>query len=625
MLGHYIDPRRSLVSAIGWLVFTLSISLVLVAGMWVDSLVRTNLLDLRGQELEAAAGDIADELNLSFSLRLQSVRVLAVLLATEMHDANQPSLKTSIGNLRHASPEFERIVLADRRGRVLAATQSEIGETSVIDSSWFAFGLQESKTGDVSVAPKATKTSPDAPEDATGRFIDLVTRVIDADGNTAGVIGIKLNQHWLLELTRSHKEKLLNASGTDVLLVNADGTIMVGDASARDKHWVSRITSADFTTRIPAFNATGAIIESPSHIEHLADGRRYVVASATSGTSDALHALGWHVVLLQPFEDATLAARMLQHQIRAVLLGLGFLAALLGVLLARRLTHGLDAITRSADAVRSGTIDKIVVPFGRNEVARLGSALDEAFTSLQRERNALQALTSELEQRVSERTREIERLADQERHAAVARERLKIARDLHDTLAHSMMAMLTEIRLLKRLWTINPEALAEELVSAEETAQQGLKDARAAITQLRFNPVRDAGLSVALGDFVRTFVERSGIPVNYTSDVQAGTFADERAETLFRIAEEAMRNIERHARATSISVTLFSSGDGHGLRLTVCDDGIGFDVEAPHPGHYGLAGLREQANLIGATLTIHSTAQQGTTINVELVPARRFW
>jgi signal transduction histidine kinase len=155
---------------------------------------------------------------------------------------------------------------------------------------------------------------------------------------------------------------------------------------------------------------------------------------------------------------------------------------------------------------------------------------------------------------------------------------------------------------------------------AEETAHQGLKEARAAIAQMRFNPVRDTGLAAALVDFFALFVERTGIPVDYTSDAQAGAFADERAETLFRIAEEAMRNVERHAGATRVTVALRASSSGDGLTLTIADDGVGFDAEAAHPGHYGLAGLREQARLIGAALTIHSALQQGTRISVALAP-----
>jgi signal transduction histidine kinase len=135
---------------------------------------------------------------------------------------------------------------------------------------------------------------------------------------------------------------------------------------------------------------------------------------------------------------------------------------------------------------------------------------------------------------------------------------------------------------------------------------------------MRFNPVRDAGLAAALGDFVELFVERTGIPVDYTSDARAGAFADERAETLFRIAEEAMRNIERHAGATRVTMSLCTSPKGDELTLTVADNGVGFDTQAAHPGHYGLAGLREQARLIGADLTINSAPQQGTVVKVAL-------
>src|ERR1700693_1675951 len=105
-LARYLDPRRSLASAIGWLVFTLSIGLVLVASVWVGDIVRTSLLDQRGRQLDSTADRIAAELNLNLSLRLQSVRALAALLATELRDENQVTIRRSLNNLRRASPEF---------------------------------------------------------------------------------------------------------------------------------------------------------------------------------------------------------------------------------------------------------------------------------------------------------------------------------------------------------------------------------------------------------------------------------------------------------------------------------------------------------------------------------------
>ena len=620
-LARYLDPRRSLAAAVGWLVITLSIGLVLVASVWVGDIVRANLLDQRGRQLERTADGIAAELNLNLELRLQRVGTLAAILATELGDDNPATLRKIFEGVQQVVPEFAGIGVANPQGRVLAATHGAVEGASVADRSWFALGLKGARIGDARLVPMAAKSPPRASGPAPAPFVELSAPVIDAKGETVGVIGAQLSRRWLLDLAGRLGQKVRGSAGTEALLLDQEGMVLVGPASLKGKHWESTRESTDTTEPIAALNVPRDSIERPPRVERLGDGRRYLIARATPGAFDPLRLdLGWRIVVLQPFQDATQRIRILQGQITAVLLGLGLLAALLGLLLTRRVTRDLDAIARSADAVRSGATQRIAVPAGRNEAARLGHAMDELLASLQRERSALQALNTELDQRVTERTRQIERLAQQARYAAVARERLRIARDLHDTLAHSMMAMLTEIRVLRRLLATNPEAMTEELARAEETAHQGLEEARAAIIQMRFNPVRDAGLAAALGEFIKRFVERTGIPVDYTSDAPARAFADERAETLFRIAEEAMRNVERHAGATRVTMSLRTPSGGHGLTLTIADDGIGFDVQAARPGHYGLAGLREQAQLIGAALTIDSAPQQGTTISVALAP-----
>lgn len=616
--ARYLDPRHSLASAIGWLIFALSIGLVVVASVWVGDVVRTSLLDQRSRQLDRAAERIAAELNLDLALRLQSVRALAAMLATELRDENQASLRQTLENLQKAVPEFAWIGVASPQGRVLAATQGVAEGASVTSEPWFAHGLKESRRG-ASRRSLVTTTIPrSAPGGAQAAVVNMVVPVVDADGDTAGVIGTQLSTRWLLDLAGNLRRELRESAGTEALLLDENGVVLIGPSGTIGNHWKSTVESADTAAPRAMLTAPSDGVAGHSRIERLPDGGRYLVAHAKPATSDAWSALGWRIAVFQPLQEATQRAGILQGRITAILLGLGVVAAVLGALLARRLTRDIEAIAHSADALRSGAAQRIAVPRGRNEAALLGRALDALLTSLQRERTALQTLNAELDQRVAARAREIERLAEQARYAAVVRERLKIARDLHDTLAHSMMAMLTEIRLLKRLSAVNPEALAEELTRAEETARQGLQEARAAIAQMRFNPVRDAGLAAALGDLVKLFGERTGIPVNYTSDAPAGAFADERAETMFRIAEEAMRNVERHSGATRASLTLHASPDGGRLTLTIDDDGVGFDADAAHPGHYGLAGLREQARLIGATLTVRSVPQQGTTITVEL-------
>ncbi|WP_313951532.1 histidine kinase [Accumulibacter sp.] len=618
---HYLDPRRSLAAAIGWLVLALSLGLALVASAWVGGIVRSDLLDLRGRQLDRTADRLIADLNLNLALRVRSVRALAVMLGAELRDENQTLLHRILGNLQQASPEFETIALANPQGRVLVATDSSLEGTSVGDREWFVFGRQESKKGEVRLLPMLQQTLSGVAAGVSGSFVGLIAAVVDDQGEMVGLVGTRLSVLWLLDFADSLQGELRGAAGTQALLLDRDGVVLVGSEGLKGKRLGVPGDSPERAAPAPARELVANSTAHPARVERLADGKRYLVAHASPAAGDALNTLGWRVVVLQPVQDAGQGDRLMQIQITAVLLGLGALAALLGVFLAHRVTRDLNAITRSADAVRRGATQQISVPPGHSEAARLGGALNALLGSLQRERAALQTLNAELDQRVVARTREVERLAEQERYAAVVRERLKIARDLHDTLAHSMMAMLSEVRLLKRLWSSHPEAMAEELARAEKAAHEGLQEARAAITAMRFNPVRDVGLATALGDFVERFVERSGIPVDYASDAARGTLADERAETLFRMAEEALRNVERHARATRVTVSLERHPGGDGATLTISDDGLGFDADATYPGHYGLAGLREQATLIGAELTVSSVAGRGTTIRVALPKA----
>jgi signal transduction histidine kinase len=291
--------------------------------------------------------------------------------------------------------------------------------------------------------------------------------------------------------------------------------------------------------------------------------------------------------------------------------------ALAGALGARHLTDRLKRLTHSAAAVGRNESTRIEVPRGHDEVAQLATAFAKILDDLQRERSDLLALSGDLERRVAVRTREVQRLAEESRYAAIVRERLKIARDLHDTLAHSMMAMLSEVRLLRRLQAHDPASLAQELARAEQVAHEGLIEARTAITQMRVNAVRDTGLGAALAKAFERFIDHTGLTGDFNTDPDAASFGDERAETIFRMAEEALRNVERHAMARHVAVTLATVGATH-LELRIKDDGVGFDPQASHPGHYGLVGLREQAQLIGADLRIQSTRGAGTTLCVSL-------
>ena len=134
---------------------------------------------------------------------------------------------------------------------------------------------------------------------------------------------------------------------------------------------------------------------------------------------------------------------------------------------------------------------------------------------------------------------------------------------------------------------------------------------------MRANSVRDIGLGPALSKVVERFRDRTGLAIEFTADGAAAHFGDERAEVLFRMTEEALRNVERHAAASKVRVAL-RSPDAAQLELLIEDDGVGFDTAVSRPGHFGLIGLREQAQLIGAAFAIDSVPDSGTTLRLTL-------
>jgi signal transduction histidine kinase len=325
----------------------------------------------------------------------------------------------------------------------------------------------------------------------------------------------------------------------------------------------------------------------------------------------------WQVQLSEPKELVYQRANALAARIVWISICLGLITAIVGAWGARRLTSRLKNLTRSAAAVGRNEFSRIEVPGGHDEVAQLAAAFANILDDLRQERGELLKLSSELERRVAIRTREVERLAEESRYAAIVRERLQIARDLHDTLAHSMMAMLSEVRLLRKVQVHDPGSLADELARAEQVAHAGLREARSAITQMRANSVRDIGLGPALANAIERFRDRTGLNVEFAAEAAAGRFGDERAEVIFRMAEEALRNIERHAAASKVRIAL-RSPDAAGLDLEIDDDGVGFDAGVPRQGHFGLIGLREQAQLIGATFEIDSAPHRGTKLRLTL-------
>jgi signal transduction histidine kinase len=204
----------------------------------------------------------------------------------------------------------------------------------------------------------------------------------------------------------------------------------------------------------------------------------------------------------------------------------------------------------------------------------------------------------------------------------VSQERNRLARELHDTLAHSLSAVTVQLEAVRSLWSTNPDQARRILDQASDTARTGQVEARRALGALRASPLKDLGLPLAINDLAESAAERAGTALEVQlPDRMATNPSSSTEQGIYRIAQETLENIVRHAGARSIWVRL-SEAD-HQICLVIEDDGLGIGSGAqPAAGdeagdRFGIRGMRERSQLIGASIDISDRTGQGT--RVELV------
>jgi signal transduction histidine kinase len=154
------------------------------------------------------------------------------------------------------------------------------------------------------------------------------------------------------------------------------------------------------------------------------------------------------------------------------------------------------------------------------------------------------------------------------------------------------------------------------LDQATATTRSGLTEARRALHALRAKPLEDLGLALALSTLAESVAARTGLTLDLDIQHHLEQMAPDVEQCIYRVEQEALTNVARHAGARSLRVAL--TRENGALRLTIADDGHGFDPTAANGTHYGLKGLRERAEMIGATLEVHSRPQQGTTVRLKI-------
>jgi signal transduction histidine kinase len=193
-------------------------------------------------------------------------------------------------------------------------------------------------------------------------------------------------------------------------------------------------------------------------------------------------------------------------------------------------------------------------------------------------------------------------------------ERARMARDIHDHLGQSLTALKMDVaEVRRRLKAADADAVEERLTEMSVLIDESVNDIRRVAAELR-PPILDGlGVVAAIRAYLQDFSRRVNVPCVLTTDLFEVTLADDRAIALFRILQEALTNVGRHAAAGRIDVAL--RADSAMVHLTVHDDGRGIPAEETRdPRALGLVGMRDRARLFGGDVAVSGRPGQGTTV-----------
>jgi len=244
------------------------------------------------------------------------------------------------------------------------------------------------------------------------------------------------------------------------------------------------------------------------------------------------------------------------------------------------------------------------------------------------ERNCLMRKLSQTNTELEEAHHRLEETATQEQELAVLRERTRLAREMHDTLGHALVLISVKLEAAQRLRERDPQRCDQELEASKEIVRESMKELRASIANLRSPALEREPACRALSRYAREMAQRADLRVSYDLHPDIEGLPEAVEETLWKVGQEALANIEKHAQAQNVLLHI-SRQPGH-VFLKIVDDGVGLppnlcqrgeesytSYESP-AGHYGLSGMLERVKNVQGQLAIAANGNHGTTIEVTL-------
>jgi len=509
----------------------------------------------------------------------QLLTALAQLPAVRNGDPN--TCTTLFTNLRRQYPVYANLGAARPNGEVFCSAASFTQPLSVAGSTWFQRVVQRR---DFIIGEYQRSL-------VTGEFtLVLGYPVLDAADQVQAVVAAALDLGRLNQLAAQARLP----AGATLIAVDRNGTIIA--RYPNPWQWVGKVLPA-----APLIKAMLTQGEGTAEVPGV-DGVRYLYAfTQVRGASE----VGMYVSIGIPTKVAFAVAnrRLVRNLATLALVSLLMLAAAwIGsdLLVLRQ----VNALVRATKRLRAGDLSaRTGLPNGRGELDQLAGAFDD--------------MTEALEQREAERKRAEEALQILSRRLLETQEseRRHIARELHDEIGQALTAVKINLQAAQRL----PEAPVPYLEDSISIVDRTLQQVRTLSLDLRPALLDDLGLVATLRWYVDRQAQRAGFTAQFVADPLETRPRPDIETACFRVAQEALTNVTRHAQAQQVRVELHQR-DAE-LHLLIRDDGKGFDVRtaqerAAQGASTGLLGMQERVWLVGGQIDIESVPAGGTEVRV---------
>jgi signal transduction histidine kinase len=466
-------------------------------------------------------------------------------------------------------------------GRVACSSSPKAAGVSYATAPWFHAAL----TAATLVAPYA--------DPADGAQVALSTAPIPGSGVVIGVLDFAPAAGGLTTTLggRTHLE---------FLLTSADGRT----ALARSIHpaaWTGRsLTGTPFAR------------DAGQSERDDVDGTPRLYSEAT------VAGVGWHVYAGEDAELALAAAKSLAHQDIAYIIGTAVAVLMALLIVYRRITRPITRLDAAVRAARPASGFEPIAVAGPREVA----ALSQSFNRLMAEVEAELTQRRQAESHLSDSLAQVEIVDAQRRRlldklvTAQEEERRRIASDVHDDSVQLIAASIMRVSLIRQQSL--DAATEEQLAKLQANLEGAVVRLRNLLFQLRPPSLDREGLSAALTEYFAQWAPEAGMAYSIDNRLEAEPPQNVRV-ALFRIAQEALTNVRKHSKASSVTVVLTTRDAG--AHLEIVDDGVGIstaDNDGSPVGHLGLVTMRERAELAGGWCRVHGAPERGTSVEVWL-------